>query len=87
MISVCMCSSYGTVLETVHLDLVFLCQANFDKEFRDVGPLVSLKLDHLAILGVVYHCAIASKFLQYVCVCVRVCVHERVIDRDYIYIP
>ena len=55
------------VLETMHLYLVLLCQANFDEEFRDVGPLVSLKLDHLAILRMVHHCTIASKFLQCVC--------------------
>ena len=63
----------------MHLDLVFLCQANFHEEFRDIGPLVSLKLDHLAILGVVNHRPIASKFLWVtmyvhelcVCVCVR----------------
>ena len=68
----------------MHLDLVFLCQANFHEEFRDIGPLVSLKLDHLAILRVVNHRPIASKFLWvttcvhelcvYVCVCVCVCV-------------
>ena len=60
-----MCSSIIIeLLEAVHLDLVFLCQANFDEELRDVGPLVSLELDHLTVLRVVHHCTIASKLLQ-----------------------
>ncbi len=70
------------MLETVHLDLIFLCQANFDEELGDVSPLVSLKLDHLTVLGVVYHCAIASKLLWItVCVCVQVhkCQKEKII--------
>ena len=63
------------MLEAVHLDLVFLGQANFDEELGDVGPLVSLELDHLTVLRVVHHCTIASKLLQIsvhiMCVCIQ----------------
>jgi hypothetical protein len=40
-----------------------------------VSPLVSLKLDHLAVLGVVHHCTIASKLL-WITVCVRVYIYN-----------
>ena len=71
-----MCSSIIIeLLEAVHLDLVFLCQANFDEELGDVGPLVSLELDHLTVLRVVHHCTIASKLLYKLqCVCVCACI-------------
>lgn len=49
----------------MHLDLVFLCQSNFDEKLGDVGPLVSLKLDHFTIFRMVHHCSIACKFLLY----------------------
>lgn len=63
----------------MHLNLVFLGQANFDEELGDVGPLVSLELDHLTVLRVVHHCTIASKLLQisvHMCVCVQ-CQEEK----------
>ena len=45
------------------LDLVFLAYANSEKEFGDVGTLVTLKLYHLAVFRVFHHGTIACKFL------------------------
>jgi len=51
-------------LETVHLELVRLGQAAPRQPLADVLTLVPLQLQHLSVLRVLNHSAIASKFLQ-----------------------
>ena len=48
----------------MYLDLVFGGKANLFEEDADVGPLITLHLDHLSVLRVFHHCAIASKLLE-----------------------
>ena len=50
-------------LEAVQFQLVFRGQPHFDDKVSDVVPLVSLKLDHLAILWVINNRPITGKFL------------------------
>lgn len=45
------------------LQLVFLGQSHLNHKVTDVVPLVSLELQYLPVLGMVYHCAIARKLL------------------------
>lgn len=50
-------------LEAVQFQLVFRGQPHFDDEVSDVVSLVSLKLDHLAVLWVINNRPVTGKFL------------------------
>jgi len=56
-------SAHGIPLEAVHLQLLLLHDVYLQEELADVFPLVSLQLDHLPVLRVLNHSAIAGKFL------------------------
>ena len=47
----------------MHLELVRLGQVDLGEEGANVVPLVALQLDHLAILWMLHHCAVAGEFL------------------------
>lgn len=51
-------------LKAMKFQLFFWCKANFDKKIIYEVPLVSLKLQHLTVLRVIYHSAITRKLLQ-----------------------
>lgn len=59
----CCCWPYCYRLETVHLELVWLCQARLGQPLANVFPLVALQLQNLTVLGMLNHSAIARKFL------------------------
>ena len=67
--TLCTISSYllnactHEVSEPMDLQLVFLGQPHLNHKVTDVVPLVSLELQYLPVLGMVYHCAIARKLL------------------------
>ncbi len=51
-------------LESVHLQLVCLDEAGLGEPVADLVALVALKLEDLAILGVLHHGAVAGKLLE-----------------------
>lgn len=53
----------GDTLETMHLQLVRLSQSRLGQPLADVLALIALQLQHLAVLGMLDHGAIACKFL------------------------
>ena len=57
-------SSSSRRLEAVHLELLGLDESGLGEPVADLVPLVALQLQHLAVLGVLHHCAVASKLLQ-----------------------
>lgn len=61
----CVCFEEGEGLETVDFELVLFDNANLGQELTHVVPLIALQLNNLAVLGMLYDCAIASKvFLE-----------------------
>jgi len=50
-------------LESVDLELVRLDQAGLSEPVADFVPLIALQLQDLAILGVLYHGAVAGELL------------------------
>merc|ERR1719204_1012181 len=50
-------------LETMHLQLIVLHETTLDQHLTDFLPLVSLKLNNLAILRMLNHSSIAGKLL------------------------
>lgn len=48
----------------MHFQLLLLGQPNLDQEITDVDSLVSLQLQHLTILRVLYHRTVAGKLLR-----------------------
>lgn len=51
-------------LETVHLQLLSLGNANFSQKLANVVALIALQLNHFTILGVVDHSAVTGKLLK-----------------------
>jgi hypothetical protein len=51
-------------LESVDFELVGFDETDPDHPVADVLALVALQLEHLAVLGVLYHGAIACKLLE-----------------------
>lgn len=50
-------------LETVHLQLIGLGNANFGQKLANVVALIALQLNHFTILGVIDHGAVTGKLL------------------------
>jgi len=48
----------------VHLELVGLDESALGEPVADLGALVALQLQHLAVLRVLHHCAVASELLR-----------------------
>lgn len=51
-------------LETVHLQLIGLGNANFGQKLANVVALIALQLNHFTILGVIDHGAVTGKLLR-----------------------
>ena len=51
-------------LEAVELELIGLDQTGLGEPVTDFVPLVTLQLQYLSILGVLYHGAVAGKLLK-----------------------
>lgn len=51
-------------LETVHLQLVGLGDANFGQKLANVVALIALQLNHFTILGMIDHGAVTGELLK-----------------------
>jgi len=53
----------ASTLESVDLHQQFLCNSFFNQEIRDLLSLITLKLNYLSKLWVIYKCPVATEFL------------------------
>lgn len=59
-----LCSVSDARLETMNFELLRLGQARLREPLANVLALVALQLQHLAVLRMLHHSAVARKFLE-----------------------